>query len=488
MRPNSLFATKSIDQLLSSVRHSHELKRTLGPIDLVLLGIGAIVGTGIFVLTGQAAAVHAGPAVILSFVIAGFAATFAGLCYAEMASMIPVSGSAYTYAYATMGELMAWIIGWDLTLEYLIGAATVSVGWSGYVQAFLKHTFDVSLPAAWGSAPLRWEDHQLVATGSVVNLPAVLITLAVTTVLVLGIRESARFNSVAVCIKIGVVVLFVISASAYVRASNWHPFVPQNSGTFGEFGISGIFQGATMVFVAYIGFDAVSTAAQETRNPQRDIPIGILGSLGICAVLYVLVAAVLTGVVPYQELAVPHPISVGIAVTGKAWLAAAVEVGAIAGLTSVILVMLMGQPRVLFAMAKDGLLPLSLTRVHSRFRTPYIATIGTGLICALAGGMLPIEVLGELNSVGTLLAFCMVCASVLILRFTQPAMQRPFRVPGGPVVVPLLGTVTSGALIFSATSQTMLRLFGWMAIGLVLYAAYGRRYSKLRASRVALSK
>ena len=324
----------------------------------MLLGIGAIIGTGIFVLTGQAAAVNAGPAVALSFIVAGIASVFAGLCYAEMASMIPIAGSAYTYSYATMGELVAWIIGWDLILEYLVAAAAVSVGWSGYVVAFVQHAFGVELPKQWTNAPVTWAvDHNsfwggsFISTGTIINLPAVLVVLAVTVVLVIGIKESARFNAVIVFIKTAVVLVFIAAAASYVRPENWHPFIPANEGAFGRFGYSGILQGATMVFFAYIGFDAVSTAAQETRNPQRDLPIGILGSLAVCTVLYIAVSLILTGVVPYTELNVPHPIAVGIAATGIVWLQFAVEIGAIAGLTSVMLVMLMGQPRIFFSMA-----------------------------------------------------------------------------------------------------------------------------------------
>jgi APA family basic amino acid/polyamine antiporter len=446
---SGLFATKSIDRLREESAAEHGLKRSLTALDLVMLGIGAIIGTGIFVLTGRAAAANAGPGVALSFTVAGVASAFAGLCYAEMASMIPIAGSAYTYSYATMGELVAWIIGWDLILEYLVGAATVSVGWSGYVVAFVRDM------------------------------------LAVTALLVRGVKESARFNTAIVFVKVTVVLLFIAFAARFVRPAHWHPFVPPNEGPFGRFGLSGVLQGATMVFFAYIGFDAVSTAAQETRNPQRDMPIGILGSLAVCTVLYIAVSLILTGVVSYTKLSVPHPIALGVEATGQRWLETAIEVGAIAGLSSVMLVMLLGQPRIFFAMAHDGLLPRAAAKVHPRYGTPYITTILTGLVCAVAGGLLPIDILGELTSIGTLFAFVLVSIGVMILRVRRPNLPRAFKAPGGPYLVPVLGALTSGLLMYTATTATILRLFGWMALGLVIYGAYGRKHSKLRADSAA---
>ncbi len=480
-----LFATKCVDKLREDAELAYGLKRTLGAFELILLGIGAIIGTGIFVLTGHAAATNAGPAVALSFVISGVASAFAGLCYAEMASMIPVAGSAYTYSYATMGELVAWIIGWDLILEYLVGAATVSVGWSGYVVRFLGDVLGISLPGAWTRAPFEWVNGHIQATGGIVNLPAVFITLLVTTILVVGIKESARFNSIVVVVKVAVVLLFIAAVAPHVRTENWHPFIPQNKGAFGQFGISGIFQGATMVFFAYIGFDAVSTAAQETRNPQRDLPRGILGSLAVCTLLYIAVSLILTGVVPYTKLSVPYPIALGIAATGAKWGAVAVEIGAIAGLSSVMVVLLLGQPRIFFSMAVDGLLPKVAAKVHPRFGTPHITTVATGLACAIAGGVLPIDVLGELCSIGTLFAFVLVSLGVMILRLRRPDIPRSFKVPGGPFVVPILGAVTSGLLMYTATTHTLIRLFAWMALGLVIYFSYGRRHSKLRQTQAS---
>jgi basic amino acid/polyamine antiporter, APA family len=484
---NPLLATKSVDQLRADAEHSHGLKRSLTAMDLVLLGIGAIIGTGIFVLTGRAAAVNAGPAVAISFVLGGVVSCFAGLCYAEMASMIPISGSAYTYAYATMGELVAWIIGWDLILEYLVAAAAVSVGWAGYFTTFLDHALGIKLPAAWNGAPVTWvADHNslaggsFVATGNIINLPAFLIVLLVTVILVVGIKESARFNAVIVFVKVAVVLAFIAFASRFVRTENWQPFIPENQGVFGKFGWSGIFQGATTVFFSYIGFDAVSTAAQETRRPQRDLPIGILGSLAVCTVLYIAVSLILTGVVPFTQLNVPHPVALGAAATGIHVLEFAIEIGAIAGLTSVMLVMLLGQPRIFFSMALDGLFPQVATKIHPKYGTPHITTIITGIVCAIAGGVLPIEILAELTSIGTLFAFVLVCLGVMILRIKRPDIPRVFRVPGGPYLVPILGALSSGALMYSATTHTIVRLFAWLAIGMVFYYFYGRKHSKLR--------
>jgi APA family basic amino acid/polyamine antiporter len=477
-----LLATKSVDELRELAAADVGLKRALTALDLVMLGIGAIIGTGIFVLTGRAAAANAGPAVALSFTVAGVASAFAGLCYSEMASMIPIAGSAYTYSYATMGELVAWIIGWDLILEYLVASAAVSVGWSGYVVAFMHDTFSIDLAKKWTSAPVLWSEkaQRFEMTGATLNLPAVFIIVAVTLLLVRGVKESARINTIIVFVKVFVVLLFIAFAARFVEPANWHPFVPPNEGSFGRYGVSGVLQGATMVFFAYIGFDAVSTAAQETRNPQKDLPVGILGSLAICTVLYIAVSLILTGVVPYTRLSVPHPIALGVEATGQRWLATAVEIGAIAGLSSVMLVMLLGQPRIFFAMAHDGLLPPGAAKIHPRFGTPYVTTLVSGSVCAVAGGVLPIDILAELTSIGTLFAFVLVCIGVMILRLRRPDLPRSFKVPGGPYVVPILGALTSGLLMYTATTATIVRLFVWMAIGLVIYFAYGRHHSKLR--------
>ena len=483
---NPLFATKSIDALEADAEEGAGLNRALTALDLTMLGVGAIIGTGIFVLTGRAAAANAGPAVALSFVVAGIASGFTALCYAEMASMIPVAGSAYSYAYATMGELVAWIIGWDLVLEYLIGSATVSVGWSGYVGAFIRNVFHYDLPRALTTAPVAWDiqAQRFVGTGAIVNLPAVFIAFAVTGILLLGIKESARVNTVIVFLKVFVVILFIVFAAKFVNTDNWKPFLPPNAGTFGHYGISGLLQGATSVFLAYIGFDAISTTAQETKNPQRDLPIGIMSSLAVCTILYVAVSLVLTGVVPYQKLSVPHPIALGVAATGIAWLETVVEVGAIAGLSSVLMVFMLGQPRVFFAMAKDGLFPAIAAKVHPRTRIPFVTTILTGILVALGGGLLPIDVLGELTSIGTLFAFVLVCLGVMILRIKRPDLERKFRVPGGAYLVPISGASVSFLLMCTATTPTILRLILWMAVGLIVYAAYGRRHSKVRALKL----
>ncbi|MGD8475854.1 MAG: amino acid permease [Burkholderiales bacterium] len=477
----SIFTTKPVAQLIAHAEGEHSMKRALGAFDLVALGIGAIVGSGIFVITGAAAAVHAGPAVVISFVIAGLVAAFAALCYSEMASMIPVSGSAYTYTYATMGELVAWIIGWDLILEYLIGASAVSVGWSGYATTFITRITGYELPAEWINAPLTWDSASgsVAWTGSYVNLPAVAITLMMTAVLILGVRESARLNLGIVFIKIAVLLTFIAVASQFVHPENWHPFVPPNQGNFGSFGPSGILQAATVVFFAYIGFDAVSTAAQECKRPQRDLPIGIIASLSVSTIFYILVALVLTGVVSYTRLDVPDPIDVGVAATGYAWLQVAVDIGAIAGLSSVMLVTLLGQPRIFLAMARDGLLPSWAAKIHPRLQTPYVTTAITGSVCAVVGGLLPIEILSELTSIGTLFAFLLVSLGVMILRRKQPDLKRPFRVPFGPYLIPLLGAGSAAFLMYTATTATLIRLFVWMAIGLTIYFAYGRRHSRL---------
>jgi basic amino acid/polyamine antiporter, APA family len=462
---------KSIESLRADANTSG-LRRVLGPVQLTALGVGAIIGAGIFVLTGQAAAQHAGPAIVLSFVLAGIACGFAGLCYAEFASMIPVAGSAYTYAYATMGELLAWIIGWDLILEYSLGASTVAVGWSGYVVSFLSD-LGIHIPAQWANpmgADVTLADGTV--TQGIFNFPAAFIALAVTALLVVGIRESASTNSVIVIIKVSVVLLFIAFGAAYVNADNWQPFIPTPTGEKGEFGFSGILTGAGVVFFAYIGFDAVSVAAQEAKNPQKDMPTGILASLAICTLLYIVVSLVLTGIVPYTSLNVPDPIAVGIDATGLSWLKPLVKLGAIAGLSSVILVMVMAQPRIFYAMARDGLLPPVFKKIHPTFKTPHITTMVTGVAVAITAGLFPIGVLGHMVSIGTLLAFAIVCAGVLVLRYKQPHLDRPFRVPGMPVV-PILGALFCFWLMYSLPGETWLRLAIWLVIGLAIYFLYG---------------
>ena len=475
----NLFATKSIAALKAQAE-SGTLRRALGPLNLTTLGVGGIIGAGIFVLTGQAAAQYAGPAIVLSFMLAGLACTFAGLCYAELASMIPVAGSAYTFAYATMGEFVAWIIGWDLILEYSLGAATVAVGWSGYVVSFLAD-YGIQLPAGLAAAP-----GTVVAGGTAVfNLPAALITLVISGLLVLGIRESARVNAAVVIVKLGVILLFIAFGTAFVRPDNLTPFIPPNAGEFGMFGWSGILRAAGVIFFAYIGFDAVSTAAQEAKNPQRDMPIGILASLGICTVLYIAVSLVLTGIVPFGNLNVADPMAVGIDATGLGWLRPLIKLGAIAGLSSVILVMLMAQSRIFFAMSRDGLLPDWFGRIHPRFRTPHLTTTLTGVVVAVAAGLFPIGVLGELVSIGTLLAFVIVCSGVLALRRTQPDLPRPFRTPASPWV-PLLGALSCLYLMAGLPWVTWERLLIWLAIGLTIYFVFGRFGAARVRERAAL--
>ncbi|HTJ20829.1 MAG TPA: amino acid permease [Gemmatimonadaceae bacterium] len=504
-----LWSKKSISLLQAEAAAEGQevtLRRALGALNLTMLGIGAIIGAGIFVLTGTAAAQYAGPAIVLSFVLAGLGCLFAGLCYAEFSAMIPIAGSAYTYGYATLGELVAWIIGWDLILEYLFGAATVAVGWSGYFVAFIKE-LGVNLPAAWTQAPLNVEGtHTLVrnllcvnpATGEavaatngacaagltltpgVINLPAILLVGLMSTLLVIGIKESASFNNVIVFIKVAIVIAVIGFGFVYVNTANWHPFIPQNTGEFGHYGWSGIARGAAVVFFAYIGFDAVSTAAQEARNPQKDMPIGILASLAVCTVLYILMALVMTGLAHYSDLNVPHPVFVAIDKAGPAlhWLTYFINIGAILGLASVVLVMLMGQPRIFYSMSRDGLLPAVFGKVHRKFQTPYVTTIVTGVVAAAVAGFFPIALLGELVSIGTLLAFVIVCFGVMILRYSRPNIPRPFRTPLVPIV-PILGILICGYMMYTLPPDTWIRLIVWMAIGLIIYFGYSMGHSRV---------
>lgn len=458
--PKQLLQRKPVDAL-TAIENS--LKQTLTAKDLTLLGVGAIIGAGIFVLTGIAAAKYAGPAIVISFVLAGIACALAALCYSELASMIPVSGSAYSYAYATLGELMAWIIGWDLVLEYALASSTVAIGWAGYLNSFLQ-SLGLQLPTALTTA-------YLADPAGFVNLPAMLIVLVLTGLLVVGIRQSAVFNFVMVVVKLAVIVVFILAGLGHVESSHWSNFAP--------FGFGGILTGAGVIFFAYIGFDAVSTAAQEAVNPQKDVPFGIIASLAVCTVLYILVAAVLTGVISYDQLNVAAPIALAVDHMGMTWLSPIVKIGAIAGLTSVMLVLLMGQSRIFFSMAKDGLLPPVFAQVHDDFKTPHLSTIMVGAAVAVLAGFMPIEKLGELVSIGTLFAFVLVCSGVLILRNSHPEMERHFRCPAVPLV-PLAGILVCLSLMAGLPLDTWVRLLAWLLIGFVIYFGYGMKHSRLR--------
>ncbi len=466
---SNLFQTKSIEQLVGDVEHGgRALRRSLSALDLTMLGIGAIIGTGIFVLTGTAAANQAGPAIMLSYLAAGLACGFAALCYAEFASMIPIAGSAYTYAYATLGELVAWMIGWDLILEYAVGSMTVAIGWSGYMQRLMSG-FGMELPVWMSAAP------SATTPGAVINLPAVLIVLAIMVLLVIGIRESARFNALMVTIKLAAVLFFIAAGAAFVRPENWSPFAP--------YGWPGTMAAAAVVFFAYIGFDAVSTTAEEAKNPKRDLPIGIIASLVICTILYLAVAAVLSGIVPVVDYRqdvkfLNAPVAFALSVIGQNWAAGLVSAGAVAGITSVLLVMLMSQPRIFFAMSRDRLLPQGVSKVHPRFKTPYITTIITCTIVALVAGLTQIQVVGEMTSIGTLFAFVVVCAAVLALRVKRPEAHRPFRVPGG-ALFPVLGILSCSYLMLSLPVITWVRFLVWLNVGFLIYWFYGRTHSPL---------
>ncbi len=495
----NLWATKSVTALRAEADAAGErtLRRALGPLNLITLGIGAIIGAGIFVLTGQAAALYAGPAVPLSMVLVGIACAFAGLCYAEMASAVPVAGSAYTYSYATMGELVAWIIGWDLVLEYAAGAATVGVGWSGHFVSLLNDV-GIPLPATLTNSPTQWctatnvrdavagcAHAGLNLTGAIINAPAVFVVALMSTILVIGIKESATVNNFIVTLKVAIILLIFFVGLAHFHPANLKPFVPPNTGDWGTYGPSGVLRGAGLVFFAYIGFDAVSTAAQEAKNPQKDMPIGILGSLAICTLLYVVVSAVLVGMVPYRDLNVAAPMALAMQRIGAPeFIRILVDVGAVLGLGSVILVMLLGQSRVFYSMSRDGLLGKWAASVHPKFRTPYLSTIFTGIAVGIATGILPLQLLGQLVNIGTLLAFVLVSIGVMVLRKTRPDLDRPFRTPWVPFV-PIMGVVSCAGLMLTLPEDTWLRLIVWLLIGFTIYFGYSRRHSLLQKELAA---
>jgi len=478
-----LFIKKTIKSLLDEAAESkHGLKRSLSAFNLVALGIGAIIGAGIFVLSGQAAAEYAGPGILLSFVLAAIICVFAALCYAEFASLIPIAGSAYSYAYVTMGELTAWIIGWGLTMEYLFSAATVSVGWSGYFVSLLQ---DIGLivPKAIANAPLSYD---VVTgwsqTGSIINIPAMLIIAIMGILVAVGIKAAASFNNVMVVIKMSVIVLFIGCGIAYINMDNLTPFIPENTGVWGQFGFSGVLRGAGVVFFAFIGFDALSTLAQEARNPQRDLPIGMLGSLGISTIVYIIVGVVLLGLVSYTTLDVPDPIALAVNALGSkfVWLRFVIKLAILAGLTSVVLVMILGQARIFYTMAQDGLMPKAFGKIHDKFHTPFFTTMMVTLACMIFAGVFPVGILGQLTSMGTLLAFAIVCFGILVLRYKQPTLHRPFKTPFVPWI-PLAGTLACVIQMIALPGITWVQLIVWMCIGCWIYFTYGVKNSRVRA-------
>jgi len=477
-----LVARKPVATINHEIETGPRLNRVLGARTLNAIGLGSMIGSGIFVLTGTVAANHTGPAITLAFLVAAIGCGLAAICYAELAALIPVSGSAYSYTYATLGEGVAWFVGWNLALEYMMSAATVAVGWSGYVVNLLED-FGLHLPAALTSAPIeKAADHSLQATGALINLPAVLIVAVLTWVCYRGIRESASMNNIMVIIKVAIIVLFIVAGLSFVDTSNWHPYLPENTGEFGHFGMSGIMMGAAIIYFAYIGFDTAATTAQEARDPQRDVPAGIIGALVISTVLYVAMAAVMTGMVSYTKLDVAAPVAVALDEHPSLfWLGLPVKVGAIIGMTSVILMSILGQPRIFMAMSRDGLLPKQLQKVHPGYHTPHVGTLVTGLVAVFFAGIFPIDILGELVSIGILLAFTAVCAGVLILRYTMPEAARPFRVPFAPLVC-TAGVLMCLGLTLFLPHDTWVRLAVWTGIGFAVYFGYGYWNSRLRTA------
>lgn len=485
-----LFIKKSIKSLLDESQQTrHGLRRSLGPINLTAMGIGAIIGAGIFVLTGPAAAEYAGPGILLSFVFAAIICIFAALCYAEFASLIPISGSAYTYAYATMGEMIAWIIGWGLTMEYLFSAATVSVGWSAYFVSLLND-FGITVPQQIAAAPISYDlSTGWSQTGSLINVPAMVIVALIGLLVAVGIKAAAGFNSLMVIIKLGAIALFIACGIAFINFDNLTPFIPANTGTFGEFGLSGILRGAGVVFFAFIGFDALSTMAQEARNPQKDLPIGMLGSLGISTIVYIIIGFVLLGTVSYTLLNVPDPISVAVNALGPkfVWLRFVIKLAILSGLTSVVLVMILGQSRIFYTMAHDGLLPKSFAKINDRFHTPFFSTILVTIACMILAGIFPVGILGQLTSMGALLAFAIVCFGILVLRYKQPTLHRPFKTPCVPWI-PLAGTLVCVIQMFALPGVTWQHFIIWMVLGMLIYFGYSIKHSHARVAQLEKKK
>jgi APA family basic amino acid/polyamine antiporter len=481
MNFSGLFATKPIAQYEAEAAGKH-LKRALGSPALIAFGIGGIIGTGIFVLTGIAAALHAGPAIIISFLIAGIGCMFAGLCYSEFSTMVPVAGSAYAYSYATLGEFIAWFVGWNLILEYMMACSVVSVGWSRYLVTLLNDLGINFLPTSLSSAPFAATGIGLAVrtTGAIINVPAIAVVAACTWLCYKGIKESAAVNTIIVAVKVSIVVLVIVFGAFYVNPANWHPFIPPNTGNFGTFGWSGIFQAAAIIFFAYIGFDGVSTVAQEAKNPARGMPIGMLGSLAICSVLYILMSGVLTGLMPYPKLNDAAPVAAALEAHPQlTWLKIWVICGALLGLTSVIITMIIPQARIWLTMSRDGLLPSFFGAIHPRNHTPHKATVVTGIAAATFGGLLPIDLLGELVSIGTLIAFIVVCCGVLVLRYTRPDLKRPFRVAAVWFTAPM-GVLFCATMAYSLPNGTWWRLAAWSVIGFAIYFLYGYHHSRLR--------
>ncbi|KAK3823555.1 MAG: cationic amino acid transporter-like protein [Benniella sp.] len=479
-----LLSIQTLGRLEYTVEEAEsKFNRSLGPVELTFVGLGAVVGSGVFVLLGTAAATQTGPSISIAYLLGGIVSGIAALSYAEMASMIPIAGSAYTYAYATVGELPAWIIGWNLILEYMVGAATVSVGFSSYFVSFMHDAFNVQLSKTWTTAPVVWEEEEFRRSDAYFNVPAFVISILVTMAIYSGIHLTARINNVLVVFKILVLVIMIFALIPSIDSKNYHPYIPPNEGKSGQFGVSGLLEGAASVFFAYIGFDSVSTTAQEAKNPQVNIPIGIMMTLAISTTLYISMSAVAVGVAPYTALTGGSPLVKMVQVTGMHWLVVLTELGAIAATISVILVLLISQPRVFYAMANDGLIPRVFAKVHPKLKTPYVATLVSGIVCAFCGALIPTGVLSDMSSIGTIVAFFVVNVGVIILRYTRKTVPRRFKVPGGPIL-PAIGAASSLLLLMVAKRDSIIRLLVWMAVGVLVYFVYGRTHSEVNNPRM----